>query len=186
MMNGAILDSARPLQRATIPTQAALVLAGVAILTASAKFQVPFWPVPMTMQTLAVLMLGVVYGARLAPATAIAYLALGAAGAPVFAAGGGPAYFVGPTGGFLVGFALAALVVGRMAAQRPRASLLGAFAIVLTGDAIIFGCGLAWLAVLFGVDKALAVGLAPFAPAELLKLAIGAGLIASLGRLRRA
>lgn len=89
-MNGATLGSARPLRRAAIPTQAAMVLAGVAILTASAKFQVPFWPAPMTMQTLAVLTLGAAYGARLGSGTVIAYLALGAAGAPVFAAGGAP------------------------------------------------------------------------------------------------
>ncbi|MGD0639255.1 MAG: biotin transporter BioY [Roseiarcus sp.] len=185
-MNDAILNAARPLRRATGLTQAGLVLAGVAILTASAKFQVPFWPAPMTMQTLAVLMLGAAYGARLGSGTVIAYLALGAAGAPVFAAGGGAAYFVGPTGGYLVGFALAAFVVGSLIAQRPRASLVGAFAVVLAGDAIIFGCGVGWLAVLFGAGKALAYGLAPFALAELLKLALGASLIVGVRRLRRA
>ena len=185
-MNGATLGSARPLRRAAIPTQAAMVLAGVAILTASAKFQVPFWPAPMTMQTLAVLTLGAAYGARLGSGTVIAYLALGAAGAPVFAAGGDAAYFVGPTGGFLVGFPLAAFVVGSLIARRPRASPAGAFAVVLAGDAIIFGCGVAWLAVLFGANKAVAFGLAPFALAELLKLALGATLIVGLRRPRSA
>jgi biotin transport system substrate-specific component len=163
-----------------------MLLVGVAILTASAKAQVPFWPVPMTLQTLAVLLLGVVYGPRTAAATVVAYLALGAAGAPVFAAGGGLAYLVGPTAGFLLGLPVAAFVVGTSLAKRPRLSLAGAFAVLFVDDAIIFGCGLAWLAHLFGASKAIALGLEPFAAAELLKLALGATLIRAAPRMRRA
>jgi biotin transport system substrate-specific component len=161
-------------------------LVGVAILIASAKAQVPFWPVPMTLQTLAVLLLGVVHGPRMAVATVVAYLALGAAGAPVFAAGGGLAYLVGPTGGFLFGLPVAAFVVGTLFARRASPSLVGAFGVLFVGDAIIFGCGLAWLAHLFGAGKAIALGLEPFAAAELLKLALGATLIRAAPRMRRA
>jgi biotin transport system substrate-specific component len=98
-------------------TVRAIVLAviGSILLTISAKIQVPFWPVPMTIQTFVVLVLGVAYGWRLAGATVLLYLAQGALGLPVFAAGGGLAYMAGPTGGYLVGFLLAALVVGWLA-----------------------------------------------------------------------
>src|ERR687893_287399 len=84
------------------------VVFGVCLLTLSAKVQVPFWPVPMTMQTLVVFMLGMAYGARLGAATVFAYLLVGAAGLPVFAGtperGIGLTYMMGPTGGFLIGF----------------------------------------------------------------------------------
>ena len=93
----------------------ALAVIGSILLTLSAKIQVPFWPVPMTMQTFVVLVLGVAYGWRLAGATVLLYLAQGALGLPVFAAGGGPAYMDGPTGGYLVGFLLAA---GRARSRR--------------------------------------------------------------------
>ena len=99
------------------PAVRAIVLAviGSILLTLSAKIQVPFWPVPMTMQTFVVLVLGVAYGWRLAGATVLLYLAQGALGLPVFAAGGGLAYMAGPTGGYLVGFLLAAVAVGWLA-----------------------------------------------------------------------
>ncbi len=185
-MIAAFSGATRPYQGARGVAQAAMLLVGVAILTASAKAQVPFWPVPMTLQTLAVLGLGVVYGPRTAAATVVAYLALGAAGAPVFAAGGGLAYLVGPTAGFLLGLPVAAFTVGTLLAKRPRLSLAGAFAVLFVGDAIIFGCGLAWLAHLFGAGKAIALGLEPFAAAELLKLALGATVIRAAPRMRRA
>ncbi len=184
-MIAAFSGAARPFQGARGLTQVGMSLVGVAILTASAKAQVPFWPVPMTLQTLAVLLLGVVYGPKMAAATVLAYLALGAAGAPVFAAGGGPAYFVGPTGGFLIALPVAAFVVGTLFAKRASRSLVGVFAVLFVGDAIIFGGGLAWLAHLIGPGKAIALGLAPFAAAELLKLALGATLIRAAPRVRR-
>ena len=89
-----------------------LVLAGTAILAISAKINVPMLPVPMTMQTFAVLLIAMAYGWRLGAATIIAYLAEGALGLPVFAGGGGLAYMAGPTGGYLFGFVLSALIVG--------------------------------------------------------------------------
>jgi biotin transport system substrate-specific component len=92
-----------------------LAVIGSILLTISAKIQVPFWPVPMTMQTLVVLVLGVAYGWRLAGATVLLYLAQGALSLPVFAGGGGLAYMSGPTGGYLVGFLLAAVAVGWLA-----------------------------------------------------------------------
>ena len=95
---------------------ATLAVLGTLVLAVSAKVQVPFYPVPMTLQTLAVLTLGALFGARLAAATLTLYLAEGLVGLPVFAgAVAGPAYMVGPTGGYLLGFLLAAALVGGLA-----------------------------------------------------------------------
>jgi biotin transport system substrate-specific component len=92
---------------------AGFVIAGSLVLALSAKAQVPFWPVPMTLQSLAIMMIGMAYGSRLAAATVLLYLAEGLAGLPVFAgAGAGFAYMTGPTAGYLVGFVMAAGLIG--------------------------------------------------------------------------
>ena len=89
------------------------VLAGVALIALSAKIQVPFFPVPMTLQTLAIMGIAAAYGLRLGVSTILAYLVAGFAGAPVFAGPiAGPAYFMGPTAGFLLGFIVIAAMVG--------------------------------------------------------------------------
>src|SRR5688500_8264991 len=97
---------------------AVLAIAGVVLLTISAKIKVPFYPVPMTLQTLALAVIAASFGARLAGATVLLYLAAGMAGLPVFAntppALAGLGYMMGPTGGYLLGFLLAALLVGRL------------------------------------------------------------------------
>ena len=84
--------------------RAALAVFGGVALTVSAKVQIPFWPVPFTMQTMIVLLVGMALGWRLGAATVALYLAQGAMGLPVFAQGGGVAYYAGPTGGYLLGF----------------------------------------------------------------------------------
>src|SRR5579871_344920 len=96
----------------SIPRAVVLVLAGSLLLAASAHAKVPFWPVPMTMQTLAVLVLGASYGWRLGGATLVAYSIEGAAGLPVFTGGAGPLYMAGPTGGYLAGFVIASIFAG--------------------------------------------------------------------------
>ncbi|MGQ0676747.1 MAG: biotin transporter BioY [Rhodospirillales bacterium] len=166
---------------------AVLVLLGTLILAASAKVQVPFWPVPMTMQTFVVLVLGAAYGWRLGLGTMLAYLAEGAVGLPVFAGtpekGIGLAYMAGPTGGYLVGFALAAVLVGWFVETgRARGILRLTLAMVL-GHAVIFVFGLGWLAGSIGWAKAVAVGLTPFWAATALKTALAVAAIAGLQRL---
>jgi biotin transport system substrate-specific component len=161
---------------------AVLVLAGTALLALSAHVQVPFWPVKLSMQTFVVLALGVAYGGRLAAATVLTYLAEGLAGLPVFQSGGGFAYFAGPTTGYLVGFVVAAFVVGTLAERgmmRTWPTALGAF---LLGDAIILALGVTWLSTLIGFDKALTAGLIVFLPAEALKIALATALMPVLRR----
>jgi biotin transport system substrate-specific component len=159
------------------PLRAAiLAIAGTALLTLSAKAQVPFWPVPMTMQTFVVLVLGAVYGARLAGATVALYLLEGALGLPVFAgtppAVAGLAYMAGPTGGFLVGFLAAAVLVGCLAERGWDRSFLRLSAVMILGHAVIFAFGLAWLSALMPFAKAWAVGFVPFLAATALKTAL--------------
>ena len=165
----------------------AIVLAviGSLLLTISAKIQVPFWPVPMTMQTFVVLVLGVAYGWRLAGATVLLYLAQGALGLPVFAGGGGLAYMAGPTGGYLAGFLLAAVAVGWLAERGWARSAPSTLAAMLIGTAIIFGCGIAWLATLIGLPQAISAGLVPFLLSEAVKIALATALVPSAWRLMR-
>ena len=163
---------------------AAAVIFGVCLLTLSAKVQVPFWPVPMTMQTLVVLMLGMAYGRWLGAATVLAYLAVGAAGFPVFAGtpqrGVGLAYMMGPTGGFLMGFLAAAWVTGVLAERGWDRSVLFSAAVMLVGTVTIFIFGLAPLIASAGLQRAVEVGLVPFLASSSLKMALGAALMPAL------
>jgi biotin transport system substrate-specific component len=157
--------------------KAVVIGLGVALLTLASKVQVPFWPVPMTLQLLAVLMIGATAGARLGGTTVLAWLALGAVGAPVFATGAGLAYMAGPTGGYLAGFLAAAVAVGYLADKGHGRSVLSAVAVLLLGVVIIYALGLAWLAGLIGAERAIAGGLMPFIPAEVLKVALGTAIL---------
>ncbi len=162
-----------------------LVVAGVCALTVSAKTQIPFYPVPMTLQTLVILVLGISYGMKLATATVLGYLVCGAVGLPVFAAGGGLAYFTGPTAGYLVGFLLAAMVMGYLGdrgwGQTARSMILP----MTLGTVILFVPGVAWLAYLFGFETAMAKGLVIFIPSAVTKIVLAIPLVPSLWRLAR-
>ena len=161
---------------------AVLVVAGTAILAISAKTQVPFWPVPMTLQTLAVMAIAAAYGSNLAVATVIAYIAEGLAGIPVFAgAAAGPAYVLGPTGGFLLAFVVGAAIVG-FAADRGDSRSFAKLAIAMVlADVVIFALGLVWLGAAvpkIGYSaKLLSIGLYPFVLGDLLKIALASMLI---------
>jgi biotin transport system substrate-specific component len=167
-----------PDDRSRLLRAAVLALAGSALLTLSAKIQVPFWPVPMTMQTYVVLVLGAMFGARLGAATVLLYLAQGAVGLPVFAGtpekGLGLAYMMGPTGGYLVGFVAAAWVVGLLAERGWDRSIVRLMVAMALGHVIIFAFGVTWLAQLIGWNKAWMLGVAPFYAATIFKTALGA------------
>ncbi len=159
----------------------AVICAGVGslILAISAHVAVPFWPVPITLQTLAVLALGVALGPRLAAAAVLTYLVEGLAGLPVFAQGAGTAVLAGPTGGYIVGFLPAAVAAGWAARQGWLRQPISAFVAFLAADAIVFVCGVAWLATLVGGERAIAGGLVPFLLGEALKIA----LLTAMGQL---
>lgn len=137
-------------------TQVALVLGGSLFIALAAQVSVPMIPVPMTLQTLAVLLVGFAYGARLGVATLIAYLAEGAVGLPVFAQGMNGIAFFGPTAGFLAGFVVMAAIAG-LAADRGVKGFVASAAVALAASAFIYLPGVLWamsLAELAGIDTA--------------------------------
>jgi biotin transport system substrate-specific component len=165
---------------------AILMALGTALLTLSAKINLPLPYVPMTLQTLVVLMIGAAYGWRLGSATMIAYLAEGAIGLPVFAGPvGGLASLVGPTAGYLYGFVLAAFATGWLSQRGWDRSVVWLFVAMGIGHVLILGAGFAWLAfgMKLGADKAWLVGIVPFIAASLVKNALGATLVPAIRRL---
>lgn len=172
--------------RAQAIKPAVLVIGGSLALALSAKIQVPFWPVPMTMQSLVVLLIGFISGSRLGALTLLAYLAEGFVGLPVFAgAAAGPAYMAGPTGGYLLGFLLGATFVGWLAERGWDRDLQHTAVAMTLGHVLLFVPGVLWLAVLFGWTQALALGVTPFIAATILKTGLGVGIIAALWALVR-
>jgi biotin transport system substrate-specific component len=162
---------------------AALSIGGALALAISAKAQVPFYPVPMTLQTLVVLTIGAAFGARLAAATVLLYLAEGLMGLQVFAGlNAGPAYMAGPTGGYLLGFLAAAALVGWLAERGWDRSLGRLLAAMTLGHLVIFICGFAWLAYLVGPERAWLGGVAPFFAATLVKTLLAWALVAAAWR----
>jgi len=164
-----------------------LVVAGTVVLAISAKIKVPFYPVPMTLQTFAVMAIAASYGARLAVAAVVLYLVEGAIGLPVFTntppAVAGPAYFLGTTGGFLIGFIALAAIVGTAADRGWDRSIVRLFAAMIAADIVVFVLGFAWLAwgaqlasgaTGIGPAAAWAGGVVPFLLADLLKIALAA------------
>ena len=163
-------------------TLALLVMAVLTALSAKVALPLPGTPVPFTFQPLAVLLAGGLLGARLGAGSQLVYLAIGAGGLPVFAAGGGLAYLLGPTGGYLLAYPAAAALAGAFAGGGRWNALLG----LLAGLGAIYAGGLTWLGILGGFDLAVASGLAPFLLADLVKVILALAVVMRLRRgLRR-
>ncbi len=142
-------------------------------------------PVPITGQTFAVLLVGASLGALRGTASLSLYLALGLLGAPVYTEqNSGWEYFTGATGGYIIGFVLAAAITGFLAEQRWDRSLSSAIAAMLLGSVAIYAAGLPWLAATLNLDfeTTLKEGLAPFVPGDLLKLFLAAALLPTAWR----
>jgi biotin transport system substrate-specific component len=156
----------------------ALLVVCASVLTAIAAqiaVPVPWSPVPLTGQTFAVVLSGMLLGPRRAFFAQVLYLAEGAAGLPVFAAGaGGVARLLGPTGGYLLAFPLAAALTGALARRGWDRRFSTTFAAMLLGSAPIFALGLAWLAAFVPAKALLVSGLLPFLPGDLVKSALAA------------
>ena len=161
-------------------SQILLILAGSALLALSAQFafRVPISPVPVTGQTLVVLLIGMAYGSRLGAATVLAYLVEGGMGLPVFAKGtGGWPIIIGPTGGYLVGFVAAAFALGWLAERGAGRGPISTAIAMAIGTIIIYALGVSWLGQFIGFDKAIAAGVMPFLYGDALKLIVAAGLM---------
>lgn len=172
---------ARPaLQRAA--WTAAFVAIGVAFIAALAQLRitVPASPVPITGQTLAVLLIGMAYGSRLGPATALAYVLAGLAGLPLFTNGGaGWATLSGATGGYLIGFIIAAALVGWLAERGWDRTPWLTIAAMAAGNLVIYACGVLWLQHFptFGWERVFALGVRPFLVGDALKIALAAAAL---------
>lgn len=153
----------------------ALIVGGSAFVALAARISVPlpFTPVPITGQTLAVLLVGAALGSRQGALSLLLYLLEGAAGLPVFAGGAsGLSRLSGPTGGYLLGFVAAAYVTGWLAEHRWDRRFRSNLLAMLIGNIVIYLFGLPWLARFVGIEKVLPLGLYPFIPGDLIKLII--------------
>ena len=159
-----------------------LAFIGTLLMAISAKINVSFYPVPMTMQTFVVLSIGMAYGWRLGGATLLLYLAEGAMGLPVSAGtpekGIGLAYMMGPTGGYLIGFVLAATIVGYLGERGWDRNVFSTIAAMTLGTGIIFGFGVLYLGTLIGWDKpVLEYGFTPFIAGSVFKILLAAAVL---------
>jgi biotin transport system substrate-specific component len=160
----------------------ALVLGGSILVALSSQLAVrlPFSPVPVTGQTLAVLCVGLLLGSRRAALSLLLYLAEGAIGLPVFAGGGsGLPWLLGPTGGYLWGFVLGAFLVGHLTEHGWDRHIALTLLALMLGNAVVYAAGLSWLARVTGTDRVLEMGLYPFLAGDAIKIAVAAGLLRS-------
>lgn len=176
------------LPRAGVLTDVLLIGAGAALIAVSAQISIPlpFTPVPITGQTFSVLLVGASLGAVCGGASALLYLLLGIAGLPVYADGAhGWAQVTGATGGYLLGFVLAAALTGWLAERRWDRRFSSALGAMLTGNVVIYLVGLSWLAYELDTDllRTLELGLYPFIPGDVLKLYLAAAGLPAAWRL---
>ncbi len=155
-----------------------LILFGSVLLAISAKISIPLHPIPITMQPLAVLFIGMTYGWRLAGATVVAYVLEGVCGLPVFAeAYAGPAIFLDPTAGYLIGFLPGAMLSGYLVEKGWGRSILSTAFAGFAGLMLIYIAGLSTLSFYLGFNKALILGVKPFLLLDLLKVLLLASII---------
>ncbi|MBI5166309.1 MAG: biotin transporter BioY [candidate division NC10 bacterium] len=149
-------------------------------LAAQVSIPLPFTPVPITGQTFAVLLTGALLGSRRGALSILLYLGEGAAGLPVFAGGtGGFSRFIGPTGGYLIGFVVAAYLVGALAERGWDRRFWRAVVAMLVGEGAIYLFGLLWLARFVPSGKVFSLGMLPFLPGDLIKLILAATALPS-------
>ncbi len=171
-------------QRQSLAWKAGAVLFGGLFLALSSRIEVPMVPVPITMQTFAVTLIGALYGWRLGATTVLAWLAAAAMGLPLLAGGKfGLAPFIGPTAGYLFAFPVAAAVTGWLAERGWNGNrMVLAGLSMLVGNLLCLALGALWLAQLIGVEKAIAGGVTPFLLGAVLKSVLGAMVLRLMTR----
>lgn len=168
----------------SLPMQASLLLFGTGVLALASQISVPMVPVPITMQTFALTMIGVLYGWRLGALTVLAWFGEAMMGLPVLAnGGGGLAPFVGPTAGYLVAFPIIAALAGYLANKGWTGThVVKSFLAHLAANLLCLCIGGAWLGYLIGAEKGLSLGVTPFILGAVLKSALAAALLLALAR----
>lgn len=169
----------------SIALYGAITIVGSILLALLARLSipVPFSPVPITGQTLGVLLLGGLLGSRLATLTVLTYIFEGAIGLPVFAGGSlGLLYLLGPTGGYLIGFVPAAYFVGYFSEKGWNTKISSSILAMTLGTAIIFVFGVSWISITAGITKAITIGLVPYLPGAVVKILLAVILLYSLNK----
>ncbi len=166
------MELSKTLQNYKLIRYVFLIILGTFLLTISAKIKIPFYPVPMTMQTFIVLILGISLGSKLGSLTVLVYLVEGIFGLPVFSnspeKGIGIAYFTGPTMGYLIGFIVAAFIAGKI---NLKMNIFKIIQVILISITSIYFLGMLWLGYIIGWDKPIfELGAKPFLLAELFKI----------------
>ena len=184
MASPLIADVIRPANAKTAWIYDAALVAGFSLviaLGAQVAIPLPFTPVPVTLQTLAVLLAGCLLGSGRGALAVIAYLGEGFAGLPVFSGGtAGISHLLGPTGGYLLGFVAAAFIAGLFAERGAALSRLGTLVMLIVGNVVLYVPGVVWLGVYTGMDRAVSLGFLPFVVGDLLKTAAGWGLLSGV------
>ena len=173
----------KPEEHFSILTNLIIVVICSFLLILSAKIKVDLYPVPMTLQPLAVLMIAMLCGRNISVAAVGLYLFQGIIGFPVFAYGGGLPYLFGPTGGFLFGFLFASILIGELADRGWGKFLFKSVFAMLLGLFVIYTCGIFQLSILKGFDFAILNGLKPFIIGDLYKLILAALLLPQIWKL---
>jgi biotin transport system substrate-specific component len=189
-MSNAAAPSLKPLyspldlQSRPLVWQVGAVVLGTLFLAASSYISVPMIPVPITMQTFAVALVGALFGWRLGGITIVAWLVQAALGLPVLAGGAaGAHHFAGPTAGYLFAFPAAGALAGWLAERGWNGNRWGlAFVNMLLSNVLCLALGAAWLAIMIGLDQAIVHGVTPFLVGALLKSALGAATLKALAR----
>ena len=180
------MEIVKKIESTKILKKISLVLLGTLLLTISAKIKVPFYPVPMTMQTFVVVLIGITFGWKLGLATIFTYLFEGAIGLPVFAGtpenGIGIIYMIGPTGGYLFGFIFSVFIAGFVNLNR---NIFVKFLLISLSIFVIYVAGVPWLAYLAGWEIAYVWGIKNFVLAEIFKISILALSTEKLLKIRR-
>jgi|TARA_B100001741_G_scaffold311943_1_gene314148 biotin transport system substrate-specific component len=166
-------------------TNLSTVLFGSILLIISSKIKIDLYPVPMTLQPLAVLMIAMLYGRNLATATIGVYILQGLLGLPVFAYGGGLMYIFGPTGGFIIGFLISGIVLGELADRGWGKRFITSIVCMLLGLLIIYFFGILQLTLIKGFEYAILKGFYPFLIGDLYKLLIAGILVPYIWKLAK-
>ena len=155
------------------------------LLIISAKIKIDLYPVPMTLQPLAVLMIAMLCGRNIGIASIGLYLVQGIIGLPVFAYGGGIPYLIGPTGGFLIGFLIAGFIVGELADRGWGKEIFKSVSAMFIGLIVIYFCGILQLSIIKGFDYAIIKGMEPFIIGDFYKLILASLLVPQIWKLAK-
>lgn len=168
-----LIDVVLPQRRMAHNVMLVVAFSALIALSAQVAIPLPFTPVPITMQTLTVLLTGVLLGSRLGMATLVVYLVEGVIGLPVFTQwGAGIVHLFGPTGGYLIGFVFAAGLAGFLAERGWDRRLWTTLLAMVLGNLVIYAFGVGWLSTFLGLGSALAKGMLPFLIGDIIKIAL--------------